>query len=106
MAKVKLSLLASPTFKAVVNIPVAGKKAGEPVEFTFKARNKSAFKDFIEGMGKREDLDVILDIACGWELEDPFDKEHVEIMLEGYIGSALAIIQTYIAELTGARLGN
>lgn len=105
MAKIRLSLDAAPTFNAPVKVPVPG-GGTTPVQFTFKGRTKSDFQTFIDTLKGRDDIDVLMDIACGWELSDPFDKDHVEKMLENYIGSGLAVIQTYIAELTGARLGN
>jgi hypothetical protein len=101
----KLQLTASPTFKANVLIPVPGKKP-VPVEFSFKGRTKEQFKTFIESISDREDVDVILDIATGWELEDAFGKESVEILLQNYLGAARVIIEKYMSELTAARLGN
>lgn len=101
----KLSLTASPTFKANVLIPVPGKKP-VPVEFVFKGRTKKEFQAFIESIRDREDAEVILDIASGWELEDAFARESVEQLLDTYIGAARAVIETYINELTSARLGN
>ncbi len=101
----KLQLTASPTFKCNVLIPVPGKKP-VPVEFNFKGRTKDEFKSFIDTIGDREDVDVILDIATGWELEEAFGRESVELLLQNYLGSARVIIEKYIAELTAARLGN
>lgn len=101
----KLQLTASPTFKCNVLIPVPGKKP-VPVEFNFKGRTKDEFKSFIDTIGDREDVDVILDIATGWELEEAFGRESVELLLQNYMGSARVIIEKYIGELTAARLGN
>jgi hypothetical protein len=105
MAKAKFSLSIKPTFTAKVSIPVPGKTA-EPVEFTFKGRTKDEFKDFVDNLSGREDVDVIMDIASGWELEDAFDKENVELLTQNYLGAARAIIEKYLSELTQARLGN
>ena len=101
----KLQLTASPTFRCNVLIPVPGKKP-VPVEFNFKGRTKDEFKSFIDTIGDREDVDVILDIATGWELEEAFGRESVELLLQNYLGSARVIIEKYIGELTAARLGN
>lgn len=105
MAKSKFVLAVSPTFRAKVAIPIPGKQA-EPVEFTFKGRTREQFKEFVENLKDREDVDVILDIASGWELEDAFDKENVEQLTENYLGAARAVIEKYLSELTQARLGN
>jgi hypothetical protein len=105
MAKVKLSLNPSPTFSANVNIPVAG-GAPVPVQFTFKHRTRDALREFLDKLKDRDDVDVVLDIASGWDLEDPFGKKSVEQMVQNYIGSAKAVIDTYLTELTAQRLGN
>lgn len=105
MAKSKFSLSVKPSFKAKVAIPVPG-QAAELVEFTFKGRTRDEFKDFIDTLKDREDVDVVMDIASGWELDDPFDAENVEILTQNYLGAARAIIEKYLSELTQARLGN
>lgn len=105
MAKPKLNLSAAPTFKVKVAIPVPGGKSVD-VEFTFKHRTREAFKDFIEKISDREDVETILDIASGWDLDDPFDKDSLDEMTQNYIGSSMAIIQAYMSELTNARVKN
>lgn len=105
MAKPKFNLTAAPTFKAQVSIDVPGGKSAS-VEFTFKHRSKEQFKELMEGMEGREDLDLIKDIASGWELDEPFDVEHLTTMIQNYIGSARAIVETYMRELTGGRTKN
>ncbi len=105
MAKPKFTLTAAPTFKAKVAIPIPGAKA-EEVEFTFKGRTRDAFKDFVESLKDRDDAEVIMDIASGWDLTDAFDKKNVELLTQNYLGAARAIIEKYLAELTQARLGN
>ncbi len=105
MAKIKFSLTPSPTFKRKVALPIPGAGFSD-VEFTFKHRTKEEFKKFLEGMEGREDADIIMDIASGWELEDAFDTDNIELMVEGYVGSARAVVGAYIDELSKARLGN
>lgn len=105
MAKPKFSLTASPTFKAKVAIPVPGGESAD-VEFVFKGRTREAFKEFIESIKDRDDAEVIMDIASGWDLTDAFDKQNVELLTQNYLGAARAIIEKYLSELTQARLGN
>lgn len=105
MAKSKLSLAVSPTFKATVSIPVAGGKPAD-VEFTFKHRTREQFKELMDSLEGRDDVDVVMDIASGWDLDDPFERDSVERLIEGYMGSARAIINGYVLELTGARVKN
>ena len=101
----KLSLVAKPTFSSKVSIPIAGEKA-VTVTFTFKARTRDAFKAFVESLSDREDVDVILDVASGWDLEDAFDRENIELLTQNYLGSARAIIEEYLSSLTAARAKN
>lgn len=101
----KFTLTASPTFTSKVSIPVPGSKA-VPVEFKFKGRTKDEFKKFLETMTDHEDLHVVLEMASGWDLEDVFNEDNVEKLLQNYIGSGRAIIEKYINELSAARLGN
>lgn len=107
MAKPKFTLAITPTFKAKVSIPIPG-KAAEQVEFTFKGRTRDQFAEFIESIkdGEAKDVEVIMDIASGWELEDAFDAKNVELLTQNYLGAARAIIDKYLSELTQARLGN
>lgn len=105
MAKPKLILTVSPTFKANVAIPVAG-KAPVNVEFTFKHRTRDQFREFLEALEGREDAAVLMDIASGWDLDDAFDADSVEQMIQSYMGSAHAVLNAYMAELTGARVKN
>lgn len=105
MAKAKFSLTASPTFKAKVAIPIPGDKA-ETIEFVFKGRTREQFKDFIESLKDREDADVVMDIASGWDLDDAWTLDNVEKLTQNYLGAAKAVIEKYLSELTNARLGN
>ncbi len=101
----KLTLALAPTFKAHVQIPVPGKRAAS-VEFTFKARTREDFFAWLESQAGRDDVDVLMDIICGWDLEDEFSRETVSQLVQFYIGSAKAISDTYMRESSGARLGN
>lgn len=95
-----------PTFTAKVDIPVPGKKPLK-LEITFKHRGMDEFKEFIDKMGDYEsDTDTLMDIASGWDHKLPFERDNVEKLVKGYIGSAGAIITKYMQENTGARLGN
>lgn len=107
MAKPKFSLTAKPTFAAVVPIPVPGDLAAD-VLFTFKGRTREQLQGFMESTRDTErlKLDIVMDMVAGWELEDPFDREHVEKLLENYLGAYQAIYETYLRELTEARAKN
>lgn len=103
MAKIKLS--ANPTFKAKVSIPIPGGKP-EPVEFTFKHMTKDGVLDWLGKVEKKKDAEIILAIASGWELDDEFNSENVEVLCQNYMGSGKVIFETYLSELRGERLKN
>lgn len=107
MAKTKFTLEPNPTFKAQVKIPVAG-EGFSPVEFIFKYRNREQFKEFVDGMADRQPVELLLDIACGWALDDPFDAEHLAKLNDNYLGAFQAVLDTYFNELTKTshRAGN
>lgn len=102
----KLKLIANPTFTAKVAIPVAGGDSVD-VEFTFKHRTKIQMDEFLKAWdGKAVTSDTLLEMVSGWELEDKFGKESMELLIDNYIGAALAIYLTYIDELYKAKQKN
>jgi len=105
MAKPKFSLNPSPTFKAVVAIPVPGGKAVD-IEFVFKHRPREEFKEFMDSMEGRDDVELMMDIVSGWDLEDAFNAENIEKLTQNYLGSGHAVVEKYISELTRVRAKN
>lgn len=101
----KFSLTPNPTFKRDVAIPVPGGKTAS-INFTFKHKNRDDFKAFLEGLEGREDVDIVMDVASGWGLDDAFNEDNVTELTQNYLGSARAILDAYITELSGARKGN
>jgi len=105
MAKAKLSLADEATFKATVIIPIPGGKTAE-VEWVFAWMPRKEFKEFVENLAGAEDVDALMDISRGWDLDDQFGKAAVEKMTQKYIGAARAVLDKFIAEITGARAKN
>lgn len=101
----KLSLDANPTFPAKVAIPVAG---GAPVDvaFTFKHRTRDALNDFLTTADKRTDVETLLGIVEGWELDDALNADNMLRLTQSYLGAARAIIEKYIEEMTQAKAKN
>jgi hypothetical protein len=100
-----LKLVANPTFKAKVSIPVAG-SAPVVVEMTFRHRTKTALDEFISSRGETKDTDTFLAMVTAWDLTDEFTPENVGTLLENYIGTALAAYRVYIDELVQAKAKN
>lgn len=101
----KLKLVANPTFKAKVGIPVAG---GEPVEveLIFKHRTKKDLEAFIASREGKDDTDTFMEMVEGWNLDEPFNRENAETLLQNYIGAALEIFRAYLDELVKAKQKN
>lgn len=103
----KLKLVAEPTFKATVEIPIAG-SAPVSVVFTFRHRTKTQLAEFTKASeGKSEsDLDFVMGMVCGWELDDEWTAENVALLLENYHGAAAAISMRYPQVLVTGKQGN
>jgi len=101
----KFSLNASPTFKLKVDIPIPGARP-EKVEFTFRHKKRDDFVEFLANLAGRQDVEVIQEIACGWDLDEPFDADNIERLTQSYLGAAAAIIEAYVTELPALRRGN
>lgn len=110
-ARKLLKLVAEPTFKAKVGFPLTGlNDQGESEEaeiiFTFKHKTKSELEKFMNSRKDVDDLTTFLEIVVGWDLDDEFTKENVEILLENHINVALRALTVYVEELVKARVGN
>lgn len=101
----KLILTAEPTFKAPVAIPVPGGKTAT-VQFTFKWRTRDEAKEWLEGVEKLSDEEIVLSAASGWDLDDEFNDTNVNALLQKFGGSARAIFNAYVDELRGAKAKN
>ena len=106
----KLSLTQKPTFTAGVQIPILG-GGTEAVQFTFKAKRKTEFSEWLESLTNqkdegRKDEVIVLEIASGWDLEEAFTEKNLAELGELYPGSGRAIVAAYINEYTGAKAGN
>lgn len=102
----KLKLVANPTFKARVGIPVPGEKDPTYVVFTFKHRNKTDLQDWLELRG-RSDLDMFMEMVTGWDIEgEEFNRENAAMLIEAYGGAAVATVNVYIEQLSRTRVGN
>lgn len=100
-----LKLAAEPTFKAPVRIPIAGGEP-EPVVFTFRHRKASELIEFKEWVKGKANLETVEACVAGWALTDEFSKANIERLLDNYPGAARAILDTYLSEHYGYRLGN
>lgn len=103
----KLTLDPDPTFQAPVPIHVPGKGPID-VTFTFRYRDTDEVKKLNKECAEKKpsDVDFILKLASGWELDEEFDKKNLAILFKKYPGAATLISAVYFAELIGARRKN
>lgn len=107
-----LSLSPAPTFDAKVEIPQMGEGAAPlVVRFTFKHRTRDEFSALLKRedapeASTRSDEQVVMDVACGWELVEEFSVENVATFCQHFHGAATSIVRTYLREFAKARLGN
>lgn len=129
MAKIKLDLESTDTltFDRTIPIPTPDGK-NLKITFTFKYRDReqvarffdtyredlSAFAD-VESDGNMADrvleymefeLRTIMEIACGWNIEAPWEAANVRKLLVKYAGSGNAILGDYRVSLLQGRVGN
>ena len=103
MSKFKLD--AAPTFKAKVSIPIPGGTT-EPVEFEFKHVSKDRYVELFRAENALPDVELILEICSGWELDDKFNAESISKLRQNYQAAPGAIVRKFIDEIGPARLGN
>lgn len=100
-----LKLKPDATFKSKVSIP--GPTGSVEIEVVFNRKSKDELAEFLRGVKDRSDKDTILGLVSGWDGVDlPFGPDSVELLTQNYLGAAAAIVDTYMASLVGARLGN
>jgi tail assembly chaperone len=118
----KLSLVADPTFDAMVPVPVASGPKPVLVRMTFKHRTRSELTEFYNSIrpdvsaddaaapdpdaAVDKDTDAFMQCVTAWELTDEFTRENVRMFLNNYFGAARATFETYSKSLQGERLGN
>ena len=96
----------NPKFSAPVSIPVPGQGEAE-ITVIFRHKKKSDLQAYLDNAKGRSDLDSCAEIVTGWSgVEADFSAEALAALLDNYHGAGLAILQTYLRELTGQRVKN
>ena len=105
MAKIKITLDDEPTFSSTVEIPAPG---GRPVPtgFTFKGRTRNEFKQWIDELPNKSNVEAIMEVATGWDLPFAFNEDNITKFDNKYLAAAGAILDKYSSEMQQARTGN
>ena len=127
MATIKLG--ARPkSFKRAVSFPMLDGTTGT-IEVSFKYRTRKEFGEFIDGImaaaGEQKaapdapfsmaalmektagaNADYVLQVADGWNLDEPLNHANVEQLSDEIPAAVTAIMETYRVLVTEGRLGN
>ena len=102
----------SPTFTAPVAIPLPGGETAT-IDFTFTHMGRKSLQEFLAAVKDLPDGEAAKEILADWSGVAgadgeplPITDENIMALLDNYHGAALAILQTYIRELTGQRVKN
>lgn len=101
----KFQLDPAPTFKATVQIPIHGGNTA-PVVFEFKHVTKDEYNAMFSGDNVLPDVELVMKMCAGWDLDDEFNAASVEKLRQNYQQSMGAIVRAFVNEIGPARLGN
>ncbi len=105
-------LCPDPTFTAPVAIPLPGGETAT-IDITFRHMGREALQRFLGRVKDMPDAEAAKEIITDWSGVAgadgeplPITADNIMALLDNYHGAALAILQTYIRELTGQRVKN
>lgn len=101
----KFTLAVKPTFKSKIQMPVHGGGAVE-LEFEFKHRSRDQLAEWGKTLVKLPDPEMLEDILAGWNIDEPFGRESIELLCQNYAGAPKVLLETYLLELRQAREKN
>lgn len=101
----KFKLVADPTFKCKVLIPRAGQEDGQ-IEVTFKHYTADELSKFDGELKDKPVIDFVMKLVSGWSLDEEFNKNNMQILLNNYPAAVQAITGTYYKEMLGQREKN
>lgn len=104
-AKFKISLSERlPDFKLPVKVTMPNGEEGKVV-FTVKHLKSSEIQD-LYGKENVKDHEFIMNLATGWDLDEPLTEDNARELVSLYPSFAIALTQTYIQALAGQRVKN
>lgn len=104
MAKFKLSLAALPDFKLPVKFILANGDE-EEIVFTVKHKKTSELQDLLT----KEDLttkELIMEIVSDWNLQEEYNEDNVNLFVDYFPASTVALTTAYMQALAGQRVKN
>ncbi|MBZ0106145.1 MAG: phage tail assembly chaperone [Sulfuricella denitrificans] len=100
-------LTPKPTFWAKVEISIPGQTKPASIEVEFKHLGRDGFKAFFEGLEGKTDAEALGDVVVGWKgVEDEFNMENFELLLNNYPTAPMAFFETFRKESLEAKTKN
>ncbi len=97
----------NPTFKETIDITIPCQKETGKLTLNFKYRTRDEFIDFSDEMIGKEDADVVMEMAEGWEnIDGEFTREEIDTFLNNYPAAAAEIFNQYRQLLFESRIKN
>lgn len=97
----------NPTFKAPVEIHVAGQAKPARIEVEFKYLKRDEMADFFSTLSGRKDEDALADIVVGWSgVDAPYSVEALAQLLNNYLPAARALFDAFMTGLNEAKEKN
>lgn len=104
MAKMKLTLAPLPDFKLPVSFVMPDGEE-QKILFTVKHKRASEVQEMYQKSGIK-DAEFIMSVASDWDLEEEFNEENANTLVDYYPGAALALMSSYLGALAGQRVKN
>ncbi|WP_052736110.1 phage tail assembly chaperone [Aquincola tertiaricarbonis] len=104
-----LKLIPNPTFKAKVQIPEPGGLEHQ-VTIEFKHHTRDEMDRLIESdawKASGNEIANVMSIVVGWEgIDAPFNAESVALLVQHYQLAPAHIVEAFVRNQMGAKLGN
>lgn len=96
-----------PSFKARINLSVAGEVKSPEVTIEFKYFTKPAVKDFFEQVAGKTDAEALAEIIVGWSgIDQPYSTENLAMLVDNYPAAATDLFEAFRVELLEAKRKN
>lgn len=76
------------------------------IRFTVKSLKASEVQDLYAKSDEMTGAQFIASLATGWNLEDEFNEENQNILVDRYPAVAIALVTSYMEALAGHRVKN
>lgn len=103
----------APTFRAKVQLTVAGSEAPATIDVEFRHKSRTALLAWLAGMGQRANAEVLGEIIVSWNgpMDDagaavPYSAAALDQLLDNYPQSAHELFEAYRKALGESRAKN